>query len=151
MTDPTLTISIDRTSLSLDPLVMLGHGTDAGLGVSRFTEPGSVSVVTYAPESAYVGPVALATKMGDATLAFDVFPYAAPTEAVARTWIRELAVAIQRLRYPVTVTIGDADPEVWTCKPGSVVPISSRDLVNLRHRDPVWSASLPCHPIPANP
>ncbi len=150
MTDPTLTISIDRTPLSLDPLVMLGHGTAAGLGVSDFTEPGFVSDVTYAPESRYIDDsFALATKWGQSQLGFAVFPYAAPTESQARAWLRELVAATHRLSYPVTVTIGDAS-ETWTCKPGSIVPLGSRDLVNLRNRKPVWSVALPCHPVPTS-
>lgn len=152
MSDQTLTISIDRASLSHAPLVMLGHGHDPGLGVSDFTEPEFVSEVTYAPESAYIdGSFPLATRRRDSRLTFDVFPYAASTEDIARSWIRELATAIHRLSYPVTVTIGDAEPEVWTCRPGSLSPVGSRNVVNLRNRNPVWSVSLPCHPIPVNP
>lgn len=149
MTAPTLTISIDRTSLTLDPLVLTGHiDEDRVLSVSDYQEPAMQPRIQYAPSSDDVsGEMPLGWVWQDSILGFNVFSDASSTEADMRSKVAELVAAIARLSYETTVTVNDAPPEVWTCRPGSVAPVGGRSLVDMRLHNPVWSVAIPVYPI----
>lgn len=145
----TLLISIDRTLLSLSPLVLSGVDDANDLGVSDYREPARSARVTWAPTSAFEdGDLPLSMTWAQSSLDFDAFP-SASTEASARALYAELVAAIsQGLEFPVTVTVGDAAAETWTCNPGSISYASGRNVVDLRDHNAVWSVSIPCHPVP---
>lgn len=146
---PTLTISIDRADMALTPLAM-GAGTLTDLTIVNYTEPPVVARVAYAPTSRWLhGDMPLGTTLNNTALDFTVAPAHAATEQDAREAIDELAAAIARLTYEVTVTVNDADPLVWTCYAGGLTPAGPRTFQNLRRRRPTWNVSLPAHPIPA--
>lgn len=148
MDDGQLTISVERASLALPPLVMLGHGNTPGLAVEGYTEPAVRPRTSYAADSAWVpGSMPLAMTWQEAILGFSVFTDGAASEAQARAWISELVQALGRLRYLTTVTVGDAPPETWTCAPGTVAPSGGRTRANLLDHDQVWEVSIPCQPI----
>lgn len=148
MDDSTLTISIERGSLELPPLVLYGHGTAPGLGVSDYTEPAMRPRIAYAPDSDWVhGSTPLSMVWQQSILGFNVFPAGPVSETQARGWVAELVQAVGRLRYLTTVTVDGAAAETWTCDAGSVVPVGGRDSVNLRTHDPVWEVMIPCQPI----
>lgn len=148
MPEPTLTISIDRTALALTPLVLSGRDDGSPLGVTDFTEPGRQPRIVSISSDHQHGDNPLRWSYQQAVLTFSAFPEA-DDEATAQAALEELRAAItQGLRYEVTVTISDAPPKVWTCNPGTLSP-PSRDYLNLKHHFPVWSVTLPCHPIPA--
>lgn len=150
MDDGQLTISIDRTSLTLPALVLLGHGTAPGLAVEGYTEPTLRPRVAYAADSDWVdGSMPLSMSWQESLIGFSVFADAAASEAQARGWIAELVRALGRLRYLVTITVNNAPAETWTCAPGSVTPTGSRTSANMRDYDQVWEVSIPCQPIRA--
>lgn len=145
---PTLLISIDRTLLSLSPLVLSGSDDANALGISGYQEPAMQPRVSYAPDSGWVdGDAALSWKWQQSILGFNAFP-SATSEVSARALHAELVAAVtQGLEFPVTVTVDDADPETWICNPGSVVYVEGRDFPDLLRHNAVWSVILPCHPI----
>lgn len=144
-----LLISIDRTLLGLPPLVLSGIDDANLLGVADYREPERVARVTYAPTSRHEhGDMPLAMSLAQSVLGFDVFPTAA-TESAARALHTELSNAItQGLEFPVTVTVGDAPAETWTCNPGFIAYPNGRTFVDLRDHNAIWSVSLPCYPVP---
>jgi hypothetical protein len=146
--DGQLTISIDRASLALPALVLLGHGTTPGLAVEGYTEPALRPRVAYAADSDWVdGSMPLSMSWQESLIGFSVFPDEAASEAQARLWVAELVQALGRLRYLVTITVNDAPAETWTCAPGTVTPSGARSLMNMRDHDQVWEVSIPCQPI----
>lgn len=148
MDDGQLTISIDRASLELPPLVLYGHGTAPGLAVEGYTEPALRPRVAYAADSDWVdGSMPLSMSWQESLLGFSAFPDGAESEQQARLWVAELVQALGRLRYIVTVTVNDAPAETWTCAPGTVTPTGARTLANMRDHDQVWEVSIPCQPI----
>lgn len=148
MDDSTLVISIDRESLELEPLVLYGHGSEPGLGVSDYTEPAMRPRIGYAPDSEWIhGSQPLSVVWQESILGFNVFPDEAESETEARQWLAVLVQAVGRLRYTVTVTVDDAPPETWVCTAATVSPVGGRTSVNLRDHDPVWEVTIPCQPI----
>lgn len=145
-----LTISINRTSLSLSALSMsalLADGT--ALGIVGYQEPAKTPRVGYAPSSNYEhGDTVLSWSWQQSILNFDVVPVNPATEAVARDLIDQLVTAVSRVQYQTTVTVNGV-AKVWTCDVGSVTPAGARTLVDLKTKAPVWAVSIPCYPIPA--
>jgi hypothetical protein len=151
MTDPSsLTISIDRSSfgLGLSPLLLTGHDDPARLlSVSDYQEPAMQPRIQYAPSSDDVsGEMPLGWVWQDSILGFNVFAEGV-AESTMRSSIAELAAAVARLSYETTVTVNDAAPETWVCRPGSVTPVGGRTLVDMRLHNPVWSVAIPVYPI----
>lgn len=143
-----LTITIDRSSLGLPPLVLLGHGNEPGLAVSDYTEPAMQARVTYAPDSAYVhGSVATSAVWQQALMSFVVFPDQSVNETQARAWMAELAVALMRLAYQVRVEVNGAPAETWRCDAGALVPAGARTRPDLEDSNPQWAVTIPCYPI----
>lgn len=141
-----LTISIDRTSLSLAPLVLSGSDDSTPLGVTGYQEPAIEPRISYVPDSAWVdGSVAVAVSYAQTFLGFDVVTDQAVSESESRLLLAELRRALGQFRYGVTVTVGDAPPETWACDPGTVGPID-RSFVDLRDHNPVWPVTIPCRP-----
>lgn len=146
----TFSISIDRTSLSLSPLVLSGDaGTTAELGVANYSEPAMLPRVGYAPSSDFVhGDLALGWTYQQTLLNFDVFATSPADEQEQRDLIADLVAAVTQFpAYEVTVTVDDAAPETWTCDPGSVTPNGSRNWADVKHHNPVWAVSIPCYPV----
>ena len=149
VSDPvSLTISIDRTSMSLTPLLLTGHD-DASrvLSVSDYSEPPLQARITYAPDGDAHGSMALGWSYQQTLLGFSVFKESAASETAARAAIAELAAALGRLSYTVTITVGDAAPETWTCDPGSIAPAGGRSFNDLKTYDNAWAVTIPAYPI----
>lgn len=152
MTEPVLTVTIDRTGMvgAPAPLVLLGHpGTsNTVLGCSDYREPAKWVNRRMAPPSAFAhGQVVLGMTYEQSLLSFTVFPEGA-TEAQGKAAIFELEAAIARLQFEVTVTVGDAPGLVYVCDAGEVVPVGDRTYTDLRYANPKWSVEIPCYPIP---
>lgn len=147
MVDPTLTISIDRTVLSLSPLVFVGQG-DGELGIEDYREPAIQPRVSYAPSSEWQhGEIAMGWSYQQSILEWSFFTDV-DTESESRALIAAVRAAVtQGINFEVTVSVSDADDEVWVCNPGSVSPTESRTYLNMRTPDPVWNVSLPCYPV----
>lgn len=149
MADPTLTISIDRTSLDLAAFVLTGHDAAHDLAITDYQEPAMAPRNEYAPTSPDVdGEMPLGWSWQQSILGFSVVKDDAVTEAAMRTKIVELVAAVARLSFTITVTVSDAPAETWTAQgAGSVVPVGGRTYEDMRHHDPVWSVSIPVHPV----
>lgn len=150
MVDPSLVLTIDRSSLSLSPLVMSATRSDAtDLGVVSWREPAMQSRLILAPESRLIaGDQMIGSTLQQTLLSFQVMPLDAASESEVRTVIEALMTAVCRQpSFTVTDAISGAPDRTWSCNPGSVIPDSDRSLVDLKHLVPVWSVSIPAYPI----
>lgn len=118
----TLTISVDRTSLALGPLVITGSratattGANPGLWIPAdgYVRPQFAPRRTFAPDSAYVPdkqPVAAVLDEGTWPLTIRAAADDAATLAAVRSVV---SYAFSQWRYPVTVTLDDVE-ETWMC------------------------------------
>lgn len=141
-------VSIDRTSLTLPALVLSGGFSAASWGITEFTPPGLIMRTTRAP-SPFIdgdGPV-IAASAQEAMLGISAFPLVS-TEADRQAAVLALRDALRRYAYTVTTTEGSAAPQTWKASPGSVVPVGSRTFADLMTSQPVYSITIPVHPIP---
>lgn len=144
----TLTISINRASLSLAPLVLSGSDGGSSLGITDYSEPAIQPRILYAPDSAYEsGSTPLAVAFEDTIVGFAVCTTTSTTEAASRSLIAELVSAVSQFSYTVTVTVDGAPAETWTCRTGAVAPVGGRTYSNLRRHNPEWSVTIPAHPV----
>lgn len=142
----TLTVSIDRTSLALSPLVFSGVTDENGFGVVGYREPAIGRQVKYAPDSAYVhGSIPLASRLEQTVLTFDVVTDQAVSESASRTMLTELRAALGQWRFEVTVTINGV-AEVWDCHSGSVGAVD-RTFGDLKNYRAVWPVTVPAYPV----
>lgn len=146
MFDPEITISIDRTSLALGPLVLSGQDDATTLSIVEYTEPAIEARVTWAPTSQWAhGQQATASAYEQTLLQFDVSPWAT-SETLSRAALAELRTALAQFSFEVTVTVGDAPAETWTCNAGSVGG-ASRTFENLKTGRPVHPVTIPAYPV----
>lgn len=146
----TLSISIDRTSLSLSALVLGAQdGTGGLLSITDYTEPAMQSRIAYAPSSEFMhGDLALGWSWQQALLSFEVAAFNPASEDEQREAVAALAAAVTQFpAYELTVTVGASPAETWTCDPGSVTPAAARTYVDLRDSDPAWRVTIPCYPV----
>jgi hypothetical protein len=153
VTDPTLTISIDRSGMpgALEPLVFSGAVDATPLGIYDYQEPARQMRVTYAPDSADIhGSEATGAALQQAVLGWDWAADHATSETDVQAAYDEVAAAISQFSYLVTTQVSGAPARVWSADPGSLIP-SPRDYSDLS--DPtthVYSVSLPVFPIPGS-
>jgi phenylpyruvate tautomerase PptA (4-oxalocrotonate tautomerase family) len=145
----TMLISIDRSSLGKAPLVLSGSNDANALGITDYTEPSVQARVRYAPDSDFRhGSTPLGSVLQQTIVGFAVCTTDAVTESESRALVAELTEAVVgQFRFTVTITIGDAPAETWACHSGAVVPVGSRNSINLRDHDPEWSVTIPAHPV----
>jgi hypothetical protein len=141
----TLTISIDRTDMSLTPLVMSADTSADAIGIASYTEPALLVEISYGDASGnYDGEYPLRWRRPNTFHRFDVITDLATTEAFSQAAMLALVAATSRLRYLTTVTIGNS-VKVWTCFPASF-SAPERTLNDVRDHDVLWTVTLPCHP-----
>lgn len=149
MSEPTFTISIDRTALAKAPLVFSGTDGDGVLGAMNYQEPGAIPRVQSLSPLYTHGEVPLAWSFQQGLIRWSAFADSS-TEVASKTLQAELVEAVtQWPSYEVTVN-EDGAQSVWTCHPGSVEP-EARTRANLVDHNPVWTISLPCYPVPVIP
>lgn len=148
MTDPTLTVSIDRTSLALSPLVFSGS-LDANLyGLTAYQAPAYLMRVGYAPDSADAhGSVPLSAAYQQAILSFTWMRDAAASESVVQSARDEVRAALAQFSYPVTTQVSGAPAEVWSANPGSLTPPARSYLNLLQPSMAEFVVSIPVYPI----
>src|SRR5690348_10230116 len=117
----TLTVSIDRTSLSLGALALTGSNDGSnGMHLVAYSPPSRIARNVYMPDSANVhGSEKVASALQQAVLGFNVKMTSA-TETALHASYAALAAAIGQFEFTVTTTIGGAAAEVWTADPGSI-------------------------------
>ena len=145
----TLLISIDRTSLSLAPLVLSGTNDANPVGVTGYKEPTIRPRITYAPDSAYEDDsTPLARVWQQTNLEFDISTTDAATEAASRLLVAAVREAVGQFPvFAVTVTVDGAPAETWTCHSGVVEPFSGRTFSDLLRHNPEWSVSIPAKAV----
>lgn len=147
MVDPTLVISIDRTSLSLPPLVFSATYGDGELGIVDYTEPAMQPRIRYAADSDYEdGSEPRGRTWQQTILGWDFVTDQVVSETESRALVAEVRAAITPLRFLVEVTVAGAPTETWRCNTGSL-PAVARKRPDLVDHNAVWPLSLPCHPV----
>lgn len=147
MIDPTLTISIDRTSLSLSPLTFSGAQDGTTLGIVEYLPPQLRSRVLYMPSSADVhGDEAIAASWQQSILGFDWTRDGVATETQIQASFAEVMAAIGQFSYTVTTQVSGAPAQVWAADMGSMTP-SARNYIDLANLTPVYAVSIPVYPI----
>lgn len=144
-------ISIDRTSLSLPPLVCAGSRYDGADWVikTKLVQPGKVARIVYMPDEPDVHgsqPVAASWQQG--LLSFDVAP-AAFTEQAMVNLVTQLEAALGQFSYQTTVTISGV-ATVWNCDMGSVEQVNGRAYVDLLGHNPRYAVTIPVYPVPVS-
>lgn len=146
-------VSIDRTSLSLSPLVIVGPGdasttyllTKNGLG-----RPGVTQRLTYMPDSPYIhGSELLAAAQEQSSLPLEIVVQAATASALDAA-VQALADAVFQFSYTVTVTPASGVSKTWACDPAALAPSSGGeiDAAWLQFVD-VLKVTIPVYPIPS--
>lgn len=150
MTDPTLTISVSRTSLSLSPLVFSASLDGTALGIVGYQPPGRLARVTYAPDSVDVdGSEPIAASWQQAILGWDWISDLAASETVMQASYATVCAAIGQFSYTVTTQVSGAPAEVWKADRGSINR-SPRTYIDLSHPTAVMHAiTIPVYPVSA--
>lgn len=143
----TASVSIDRTSLSLSPLVIdTAAASTYRLGDGGLSRPVMTPRETKAPESRYyAGSELLAVTREQTALHLGVIIQAASSAAL-NTAVQALDDALWQFAYDVTVTV-DGVVKVWHCTPATLGTASG--LVEASHVEQffdVFSIDLPCKP-----
>ena len=153
MTAPTVSISIDRTSLSLAPLTFSGTRVGATKGIVRYIEPALIERPTYMPDSDSVdGSEATSSAWALAILGFDWFPIGAANETAVQAARNEVRAALAQFGFTITTQISGAPAEVWTAAARGSMALGGSDgrtYVDLTFLQPVYSVTIPVHPVPA--
>ena len=140
----TFSLSIDRTSLSLPPLVLHGDRQAGWCLMPGWQMPGQQARIAYAASPYLHGDVATDWTWQQGVMSGDVLPVAedrADLDAI----VSELRTALGRLSYDVTVEWNGVS-ETWRCDPGSMSP-SSLTWISIGRNEPVYSLSIPCYPL----
>lgn len=151
MTTPTVTVSIDRTGLSLGALTFTGTKSGATRGIVNYVPPALISRIAYMPDSDSVhGSEATAASWQQAILGFDWVPVDAASETVVQAAYLEVAAAVGQFSYTVTTQVGGAPAQVWRADAGSIQlgGSSGRTYVDLANRVPVYAVTIPVYPLP---
>lgn len=147
----TLTISIDRTGLSLSALEFSGADDATDLGIVGYQPPSRQSRVTYAPDSINIaGSEAIGGTWQQAILGFDWVPDRAASESDVQTAFAEVVAAVGQFSFTVTTQVSGAPAQVWAANMGSATH-PARTYVDLSGVvRPVFSVSIPVYPIPGS-
>lgn len=147
MTDPTLTITISRTSLSLSPLVLSGTYDSNALGVTNYQPPAEVPRYGWAPDSADVnGSELISVALEQANLSFDVVTDQATTATVSQSLRDQVRAAVGQFSFTVTTQVDGAPAEVWSASRGQFSP-APRTYEDMANHNPTYSVTIPVYPI----
>ena len=143
----TFSLSIDRTSLSLEPLVLSGVDDANVWGVlPGWQMPSKLAMLAEATSPNTHGSVPTHWKWQQTLMAGDAAPRVDSTAELAAA-IADLETALSRLSYEVSVLRGGVSFGTWVCSTGSLIP-SPLDYVELSNDQQPYSITIPCHPVP---
>ena len=145
---PSISLTIDRTGMSLANLVFSGANGTA-LGLISLQEPVMLARTEYAASARFIHgsfPVA-STWDHSAIVATVELKYS--TASALRTGYLELVAALNRITFPVTIT-KNAVAVSWTGERGSLA-LASDSLTrhDLERTTELYRLTIPVHPIPA--
>lgn len=143
-----LTISVDRSSLSLGPLVITGARATAAAGLwvpaGGYVRPTFAARYAYAPDSAFVpGRQMLAATLTDGTWPLRIRAAAASDVALAALRAA-VEAAFGQFSYPATVTL-DGVAETWVCSYSRPEWPESRQWRRLGHEE-ILEVTVPVKP-----
>lgn len=141
MVDPSFTLTIDRTSLSLAPLVLSASPGVSALGIVSYREPSRERQNVYADGSSYAPRALLASVPSPPFHALTLVPQVA-SQAAEDAALAELEAAISQFAYQVTDN-RNGQPRVWDCDPGSMALVNDRSRIDLAYLKPVWAVTIP--------
>jgi len=145
----TVSVSIDRTSLSLSPLVI----DDNPASVYRIAQGGlsrpTITVrETNAPDSRYFeGTELLAVTREQTRIPVKLIVQGASWAAVEAA-VDTLDAAVWQVMYDVTVTV-DGVAKTWHCTPAIPAPSGLIEPENVSQFFDVFDLDIPCKPTPA--
>jgi hypothetical protein len=144
----TISISVDRTSLALSPLVFSGRRDGTARGITSYDEPAMIVRNRYATTSDYEdGDTIRGSSLQQTILAWSFITPEATSEQNHRQLVAEVREAVGQLQFEVTVTLDGADAETWLCDRGNVAAVAGRTLIDVRLHLAEWSIVLPCYPV----
>jgi hypothetical protein len=147
MTDPTLTITISRTSLSLSPLVFSAALDVNPLGIVGYQPPALQWRLGRMPDSADVhGSETISASYQQSILGWDWVREDGSTETQVQASRKEVEAALGQFSYTITTQISGAPAEVWSADPGDQVS-SARSYEDLANANPVFAVTVPVYPI----
>ena len=150
MINPTQTITVSRTSLSLSPLIFSGTLDANVLGVVGYQPPALQWRLGYMPDSADVhGSEPVSAAYQQSILGWDWVRDGATTETQLQASRVEVAAALAQFSYTITTQISGAPAEAWQAESGNQVP-SARTYVDLAHLSQVFAVTVPVYPIPGS-
>lgn len=144
----TMSISVDRSGLSLSPLVFSGRRDGATLGITAYNEPAMIARNRYATSSDYEdGDDILGTTLQQGVLAWNFITPEVTTEQEHRTLVAAVREAVAQLQFNVTVIVDGADAETWRCDRGNLSPVAGRSRTDVRVHLAEWVVAAPCYPV----
>ena len=147
MIDPTLTITVSRTSLSMPDLVFSGSLDGTTLGITGYQPPSLLWRKNYMPDSDDVhGSELVSASYQQAILGWDWVRDNGATEAQVQASRQEVAAALAQFSYAITTQVNGAPAEVWRADPGDQT-VAPRTWENLAYSNPVYAVSVPVYPI----
>lgn len=149
MTQPTLTISIDRTGMVGSPAALDFSATpgDGERGIVNYVDPRLVPQLQTLSADDIHGERLQSWKWQAAILGFDVVLDAAASEDEVTSLVDEIREAVSRMSFSVTVVKDGGTPQVWSCYVGQVNFKDARTRQNLTDHNPVIEVLIPCHPV----
>lgn len=142
MVNPTLTFTIDRTSLSLSPLVLSAASGVSTLGIVSYREPARDRDNTVAGGSSFAPPALLATMPAPSFHTLLLVPQVA-SQSAEDTALAALYAALGQFTYTVT-DARNGSSRTWTAQPGSLSPTNDRSRIDLAYFKPLWAVTIPC-------
>lgn len=143
-----LSVSIDRTSLSLSALVINDYpGAGLWLPEDALQRPAKAQRLTYAADSPFVhGSLLTSAVLLQSSLPMSVKAGAATTAAL-EDLMDELEAALFQFTYDVTVTV-DGSPRVWRADPADI-GWGTIDSGEVAARIATASVTIPVYPVSA--
>lgn len=144
----TATVSIDRSALSLSPLVIADDGATYRLTERGLGRPGVTWRMGAMPDSADVhGTEYISAAKEQSSLPLEVAVTASTTSALSAAVVA-LEAAVSQFSYDVTVTV-DGVGRTWSCGPASYASANGAfDAGMVAAHFDVLSITIPVYPIP---
>jgi hypothetical protein len=144
----TVTVAIDRASLSLSALTIANDGATYQIGMDGLSRPGRTWRITSAPDSADVhGSVPIAAALEQTSIPLEVIVKSTSSSAL-NTAVDALFAALSQFIYPVTVTV-DGVAKVWSASPATVTPKAATGPAQVAQFFEVFTVTIPIYPVSA--
>lgn len=142
----TVTVSIDRTSLSLSALSITDDGATYQISQDGLSRPGVTWRMAAVPNSADThGTEYVAAAKEQTSIPLEVIVKAASSAAL-NTAVEALLDALSQFSFDVTVTV-DGVAKTWAASPASWAPKAAAGPAQVAQHFEVLTVSIPVYPI----